>query len=433
MYNKAFKRSYQISDKTSKHSDWSSRNPVVLARLSALRKEFEADMLPPDQNNQKTAIFSEFQIQVFNDFSSAKILWEQFEKDAACFIYQQFSFCKTWYETVGNGRNKTPHIVVVQDLTGSTLMLVPLCLEKTRFGTTLSFIGDGMADYLCPLIQDDFATNLQPDQFPELWNKILATIDVKIDLVWLDRQTEEIIGITNPVSLLKNFDFSSSSHALNFPDAENWSRCARILRSGQTTKKIARRISKLAELGEIELVEISEKEKRQDHLQKLLAMKVQNLNDSGILHRMDKPEIALFYGALVADETIQNNLCQFELRCDGRVIASVLGFVHHDTFYYQISAFNKKDFGQYSPGLLLQYQLFDWSFSRGLKRFDMTVGDETYKEDWSNDTTGMVTVANIHSFMGALLYARRRAKLWATNKVKTSPKLRRLAMAIIRS
>ncbi|HFC04324.1 MAG TPA: hypothetical protein ENJ55_01345, partial [Rhizobiales bacterium] len=322
MYNKAFKRSHDVYDRTVERKNSRSRNPVVLARLSELHREFESDLRQRDENNPDWGVFSQFNIEVFSSFADAKHVWEQFEEDAACFVYQRFAFCRTWYETVGRKDTTALHIVAVHDLTGATLMLLPLCIEKTRFATVLKFIGDGMADYLSPLVQDDFAKNIAPDQYNLLWQNILSTIEEKIDLVWLNRQTNSIVGVKNPVTMLDGFDFISSSHALNFPPAVNWTRCARTLRSGQTTKKIARRFSKLATVGKVEFVEITDRQQRQQHLDRLLTMKVANLNDAGILHRMDKPEIRQFYSGLVDDAVLQENLCQFELLCGGKTIAS---------------------------------------------------------------------------------------------------------------
>ena len=123
---------------------------------------------------------------------------------------------------------------------------------------------------------------------------------------------------------------------------------------------------------------------------------------------------------------------QFELRCDEKIVASVLGFVHHNTFYYQVCAFNREDFGQHSPGLLLLYKLFDWSFARGLKRFDMTIGDEAYKNDWRNDTTPMVTVAVPYSFLGRVNYTRKRLILPLKEFIKSSDTLSKIAMRVLR-
>ena len=438
MYSKAFKRPPRISDETDADGNQDDQTPVVVADLSALNKKLEAEyskigknLKNPVKTPIKTIEASSLTVQVFRTFDEAEKLWLRFEKDAACFIYQQFSFCRTWYETVGKQRGTNLHIVVVQDADDETLMLVPLCLIKNHFGTTVSFIGNGMADYLAPLVRNDFAASLEDSSFDGLWEKILGTIEVKIDMVWLDRQPVNIIGISNPISQLAHFNDANSAHALNFPQATDWAECARMVRSNKTVKKIERRLRQLAKQGPVELIEITDAGKRQQHMNELLALKISNLNDAGTLHRMDTPEMAAFYHDLVDTPSMQKNLCHFELRCDGHLVASVLGLVHHKTFYYQICAFNRQEFSQYSPGLLLLYQLFDWCFARGLKRFDMTIGDEGYKSDWSNETTQMVTVAIAYSNLGRLSYVINRTLLEVKTTIKSSPLLRKLTLRLL--
>ena len=432
MYSKAFERPYGFIDKTGIKNDWKARKPVILSRLSELNDALENAQGINVENHLKTAELHGLTLKSYHSFAAIKKTWQDFEKHAACFVYQQFSFCRTWYESVGEREGKRLHMVVIRDRTGEVLMLVPLCISKGRFGTVVTMVGDGMADYLCPLVQDDFAASLSETGFATLWRAILATIDQKIDLVWLDRQPVKIISVRNPLTLLDHFPFSSSSHALDFPAAENWLKCARIVRSNKSAKKIEGRIRKLSRLGELTLLEMTSNEDRQRHISELLALKIDNLDQANILHRMDKPEVARFYSSLVADPAMQENICQFELRCGKELLASVLGFVRHDTFYYQVCAFNRKEFGQYSPGLLLLYQLFDWSFSHGLKRFDMTIGDENYKEDWANDTTAMVTVASARTLAGQLELSLRRLLLWSKTRIKNTEGLRKMVMKLLK-
>lgn len=436
MYSKAFDRKYGITDKTSKDHHWQSRKPLILARLSALNGEFGQAAGKHRENGQRTAYFcplDELEITVFHTFEAVEKQWLAFENEAACFVYQRYSFCRIWYETVGKKYDESLHIVTIRDQTGQMLMLAPLCVGKGRFGTVLSFAGEGISDYLGPLIQDDFAASLEHSGFDLLWQRILAAIEPEIDLVWFDRQPRNIVGIGNPFCQLPGFAFPSNSHALDFPAAADWYHSVRKLRSNKTAKKIERRIRALGKVGKVELLEITGKDARSKHMQDLLALKIKNLNDAHILHRMDKPDVANFYHALVENADRGENICQFELRCGSKLVASVLGFVHHDIFYYQICAFNKKEFGQYSPGLLLLYQLFDWSFSNGLKRFDMTIGDEPYKADWANETTGIVTIGQPLSLSGRIDYMRRRGFLWLKEQVKSSKTLRGVVTRLLKT
>jgi len=374
---------------------------------------------------------SELEVLAFDNLDDAKDLWLAFEEKAVCFVYQQFAFCQTWYETVGKHDNVKPHIVVIRNGQSETLMLLPLCFKKGHFGQIVQFIGYGMADYLSPLVQKDFADNVSESDFHALWDKVVSTIKGNADLFWLDRQPLSINGCQNPMIHLEHFNYASSAHALNFPEAENWAQCARILRSKKTAANIERRLRKLAKEGEIELREITGATQRQSHMDELLALKIENLNAAGTIHRMTDPGYARFYQSLASIESQQKVVRQFELRCGDKLVASVLGYVHHDTFYYQICAFNRQEFAQYSPGLLLLYLLFDWSFSLGLKRFDMTIGDESYKADWRNETTPLVTVGVANSKTGRLEYGLRRLIVWGKTQVHNTDFLRKLALAVL--
>jgi len=406
------------------HADQSDN---ALATLSNLNKELAAKQLILKKLNN----VNELHLSTFSSFEDAESMWLTFEKRAACFAYQQFSFCRTWYETVGKKDGVILHIVAVKNLRDETLMVLPLCIKKGHFGRIVSFIGDGMADYLSPLVQSDFAQHLPKTDFDILWKQVLTSIKGNVDLVWLDKQPVKIAASKNPLTELTHFYCTSSAHALNFPEAENWSKCARLIRSSKTAGNIERRLRKLAKEGDVELVEITGTKERAKHMTQIQAMKIDNLNDAGTLHRIGTPAFTGFYQALVGDETMQEHLHQFELRCDSKLVASVLGFTHHDTFYYQICAFNRQEFAQHSPGLLLMYKLFDWSFSRGLKRFDMTIGDESYKSDWSNETTQLVTVAVPYSTRGQLEYGLKRVLLWTKGKIRDSRLLSKLAMVVL--
>ena len=439
MYSRPYEQLYEIVDRTDGNREWLPRKRTLLARVGALdggaARHVQNDTtglgihlggrMKTQQEN------TGLELRVYSTLEAARDIWLAFEKTALGFAYQQFVWAKHWHEVVGKPEGYKLHIVEVVNSAGDTLMLVPLCFHKSRFNMGLYFIGEGMSDYLSPLIHENFAENLNGNSFESLWQEILATLSTKIDFVWLDRLPVKIISQDNPFASLQGFEFDSQCHALNYPEAENWAKSARLVRSNKTAKKIERRIRQLAKVGELELIEITKTKDRVRHMKELIALKVDNLNAANLLHRFDKSGIEKFYTGLVADESAQENLCQFELRCDGKLVASVFGLAHHQTFYYQICAYNREDFGQYSPGLLLMYQLFDWSFERGFKRFDMTIGDEAYKQDWTNQSLSLKTVAYGLTTAGNIELAKGQFMRWLKNKIKQSPALRKVTMKIL--
>jgi CelD/BcsL family acetyltransferase involved in cellulose biosynthesis len=431
MYSKPFEQPCPVYDRTAKDRRNQPRQPVILARLSDSDQPVQNGAGKIGKNQQNSAFSKHDSLEVFTDFDAVRKIWKRFEQQAPCFIYQTFGWCESWYSSIGAKQGFRPHIVAVRNLTGELVMLVPLCLKADQFGTGLYFIGEGISDYLAPLLQEDYAKELDATEFKVLWREILTSVDEKIDLLWFDRQPLCIFDNENPFKHLPNFAYPSRSHMLNFPEAKNWFEGARIVRSKKTAKKIERRMRQMAKTGKVELLEITGTENRRRHFYELLKLKIENLNDAGTLHKMDKPEIADYYSALVTNRETQDAMCQFELRCGGKLVASVFGLIHQETFFYQVCAFNKKEFGQYSPGLLLLYQLFDWSFARGLKHFDMTIGDEAYKADWANQTTALVVVAKPLSLRGHLSLAKKRTIIAVKEFIKNTPFLRRQVMKIV--
>ena len=445
MYSRPYEHSYEIVDKTDGNRKWLPRKRTLLARLGA----FDGGATDRGKNghgqNDTTNELGNFpggrmkdqqentglELVVHSTLGDARDIWLAFEKTALGFAYQQFVWAKHWHDVVGEPEGYQLHIIQVRNNAGDTLMLVPLCSHKNKFNTGLYFIGEGMSDYLGPLIHEDFADSLTKEIFTQLWQEILAKVPVKIDYVWLDRQPVKIISKENPFANLPGFDFDSQCHALNYPDAQDWGKSARLVRSNKTAKKIERRIRSLAKEGELELIEVTEPTKRVQHMKDLIALKIDNLNAANLLHRFDKPDIEEFYTKLVADENAHDNLCQFEMRSNGKLVASVFGMAHHQTFYYQICAYNRQEFGHYSPGLLLMYQLFDWSFTRGFKRFDMTIGDEAYKLDWTNQTLPLKTIAYGLTPAGKFELAKSKFMRGLKNKIKQSPALRKVTMKIL--
>ena len=61
-------------------------------------------------------------------------------------------------------------------------------------------------------------------------------------------------------------------------------------------------------------------------------------------------------------------------------------------YYYLSPSFEGGDWLRYSPGRLLIEHLLEWSFRRGLKVFDFTVGNEEYKFEYSDVTIPLYRV-----------------------------------------
>ena len=113
-------------------------------------------------------------------------------------------------------------------------------------------------------------------------------------------------------------------------------------------------------------------------------------------------EYKKFYESLAG--IFSNNLkvhCA-SLDVKGKLVATHVGIVDDDTFYYLMPANEGGDWKKYSPGRLLLLELLKWSIEKKLKFFDFTVGGEAYKKDWCNIEIDLFEVSSASSFLGRI-------------------------------
>lgn len=431
MYSKPFNHNWPVHDKTAIQPTWQARRKLIFERLgdhfADAQRQIAENRSLPDKNGS----VEKMRLRVFDRLEDAESVWSEFARYAAGFFYQQYSWCKTWYDTIGKEKGWKPHIVLVSNVFDDAVMLLPLGITETQTAKVVTFAGEGMSDYIAPLIYPDFARKLNETEFAVLWNKVLESFGQPIDMVWCERAPETVADVPNPLNYLPGRAFRNKAHALSLPSTADWHACANTIRSKKTIKKIERRIRQLAGQGDLELVSVTGEKNRLSSLDRLIDMKVQNLNEAGILHRMGKGEIRTFYSALVASEAVNPNVYIFELLCGGKLVASVLALVHHDTFYYQVCAYEKSRFGQYSPGVLLMYMLMKWSFERKLKFFDMTIGDEAYKYSWANTTVAIKTLALPFSARGHAACVMKRLNEIGKSQIRESTLLKPAVLKLL--
>ena len=64
-------------------------------------------------------------------------------------------------------------------------------------------------------------------------------------------------------------------------------------------------------------------------------------------------------------------------------------------------------FGEYSPGQLTHYRVFEDGIARGVEEFDFMRGDHPYKRRWANGDRSLVTVTLTRAGLAGRLAASR--------------------------
>ena len=82
---------------------------------------------------------------------------------------------------------------------------------------------------------------------------------------------------------------------------------------------------------------------------------------------------------------LKQNIFIASLSLDNEIIAAHSGFVYNNRLYYLFPAYDYT-YNKYSPGKILLKKLIEISTSRNIDNFDLTIGFENYKKNYSNYT-----------------------------------------------
>jgi CelD/BcsL family acetyltransferase involved in cellulose biosynthesis len=72
------------------------------------------------------------------------------------------------------------------------------------------------------------------------------------------------------------------------------------------------------------------------------------------------------------------------LRVDSEVVATHLGVLHQNRFYWLMPGHESGSWANFSVGRALLQSLVEWCIANSVSTFDLTVGDEDYKRFWSD-------------------------------------------------
>ena len=107
--------------------------------------------------------------------------------------------------------------------------------------------------------------------------------------------------------------------------------------------------------------------------------------------------------------------------------AANFAIVHGDCYYHVLSSYCDGQLAHYGPGALHLRELLAHAIGRGLHRFDFTIGDERYKNEWCDQHLRLYDYSAAATWLGwpasALSAARRRLK----RTIKQTPAMWRAA------
>lgn len=356
-------------------------------------------------------------ISVFHSFDQARSLWQKFEKHAECYAFQRYDWLRNWHAFVGAGQNLTVCITLIERSDGAPLMLLPLAIEPRGSMRCLIWLGGIVSDYQAPLIARDASEHLQAGRFAALWKEVRARLP-RHDAVILEKQPEYIGAQQNPFFYLPHSPNVSNAHFTYLGgDFETFLAAKRSSHWWSLERKKERRMAKH---GALNYRLARDPQDAQHILHETMRQKSQSYQVLGVWDMFADPAHRRFFSHMSMHHVEDGFVHLSALTLDDRILATHWGLVHQDRFYCYLPTYARDDYARFSPGNSLLRRLMEWSIGRGLRAFDFTIGDETYKYGWCDQELRIFDCLHATTFKGWLYLTPLKLGRWAKRRILRS-------------
>jgi CelD/BcsL family acetyltransferase involved in cellulose biosynthesis len=372
----------------------------------------------------QTARLTPAAIKIHRSIDAAAESWRKLEAAGCATLYQSLPWCSAWQATVGESRQNAPCIVVIEAADGGEIAVLPLQIRRRLGITVLEWLGAPHAGYGYGIYAKDFLPNAHR-WFADNFARILEEIG-GVDAVAMQDMPAALHGSPHPFSRLFNVLGANRSYAMRLES--DYEKLYASKRSGETRRSNRKRDQKLAALGQLEFDLPQTPPEICNVLAEMFGHQEKRLAESGVYGVFGAKERA-FIGKLAETPGL---LAPYRLRLDGKTLAVMLGGIHGGTYWALVSSLAPGPERRYSPGDAALRKTIEACCARGLKIFDFSAGDTSYKPQWADDIIPLHARLAALNLRGLALTIMLAAANGLKGLVKRNQALRRGAMTLRR-
>jgi CelD/BcsL family acetyltransferase involved in cellulose biosynthesis len=352
----------------------------------------------------------------YRRFSDAEDAWRTVAAARGHYVFQSFDWLSLWHNTSAEAERVDPFIVCVIGSDRRPAAVFPLGIRHRYGCRALLFLGGDVTDYNAPLFTPAALSEFDAGRINGLWQRIVKL--ARPDLVRLLRMPETFAdGAANPVVAERHARHSDNAYAAT-PLSSSFAAFA-ATRSRRYFADTRRKRRKLERLGRVAF-EIAEESQVVDAVVSvMLRQKRRRIAESGA--NPMPPHREQFYRALGHARIADGRPHVTALRVDGEVVATHLGVVHQDRFYWLMPGYESGRWASYSVGRALLQSLVEWCIANSVSSFDLTVGDEDYKRFWANTRLRLYESHYARTLRGAGLLAASRLRRATSRRAAVDP------------
>jgi CelD/BcsL family acetyltransferase involved in cellulose biosynthesis/predicted ATP-grasp superfamily ATP-dependent carboligase len=344
---------------------------AAVARLADLSREFGPDL----------------SFAIYDDLGDVESEWRRFEQVADCTAFQTFDWLATWHRHIGRRDGVRPVIVVGTFAGGETAFILPLALTKKRGVRCLSWLGQEQCDYNAPLLAPNFPQRISSDRFLVAWRVLRGQMQRnpqwRHDWIAFEKMPQTVGGQVNPFTALDVTVNASGAHLTQL--GGDWDKFYYAKRSSATRRRDRAKRRHMSEFGEIRFVTTGEIDDARRTLKTLFDQKHRTFARRGIPDIFEREGLREFFLDLASNPRIRHQFHISRVEVGDTWAAANFAILFGDCYYHVLASYeDDAALSHYGPGALHLRELLAHAIKLGLRRFDFTIGDEPYKDEWSD-------------------------------------------------
>lgn len=316
-------------------------------------------------------------VVVHRQFSEIATAWKALAAQP-CYVFQTYEWLSLWNETSSQAENVEPFIVRIADSHDRTLAIFPLGIRHRYGCCVLVFLGGEVTDYNAPLFDPAAVPFYNKARLNLLWDRIEMVSGA--DAVWLQRMPARLPNGANPMITERHTRQVASAYAASSLPSSFAAFAA--TRKSTFFADTRRRRRQLERLGSLKFELADSPQEAAAIVALMLRQKRRRQEETA--GRLLLPHQQRFYESLATTTFADGEAHVASLRVGDKIVATHVGVVHQNRFYYLMPGYEAGEWARYSVGRQLLQSLVEWCIARGIESFDLTVGDEEYKRFWAD-------------------------------------------------
>jgi CelD/BcsL family acetyltransferase involved in cellulose biosynthesis len=316
-------------------------------------------------------------IEIYDELNlNLKNIWIELEKNSFNHCFQNYSWFRYWLDFYAKNKNDFLLQVVVLRKDKKVFAIYPFIIIHNFGFKILQWAGSSLADYKSPIFSKEVNYLDNKENFINDLKIIFKKI-AKHDIVILERQPSDILGLKNPfyyflphIQTSNTYSVKVENQFFNYRDSLN----------NKFISDSNRRFNLSKKEFLIDFVHSCSEIIYQENINDLIDLKFESLKNKKIFSKKKNDFYKKLY--FLNSDFMQVYISFIKFNEDK--VSYNLGVKYKDCFYHLVPTFKQEVYKKFAPGRFLIFKLIEWCSINNLTLFDFTIGEESYKKDFSN-------------------------------------------------